>query len=762
MKLLRQYRFMSFVLVLLALVAFAIAELDFTMLFTGVVLAVLSWYVTEGPRGRTLPPWATNVLTLGALGFAALDFLASGGLADAMETLGRFLLWLLIIKLFSRRGPRDDRQRLSIATMLVLVGCLESVTLAFGLLVFAYGAAAAWTAMLYRLSQGADEARTARAAAPGFAPPLELAYGRRAAPQFRGLASVAVLMLFAGSALGFFFFPRFGKVRLNQLVGESVTGFNDEIDLRRGDRISESRREIFTVQWIDPTGEPVRSARPLLLRGAVLDRYDAAQERWMARRSGAGTSTFRTPLDGSDASLLRNPAENARPPHRARFEMRSVASEELFSIYAPVGIATSVPRTISIDPRTLLLRDASLERLGRPWSYELLVQPVPDAATLEDLALGRREREGRNSGFPVPEVAVIAREILADASRSMNVPPDPGPDASPLERWTHGREVARAIASWMRSRFTYTTDLSMLARVPDEDPIVSFLTRHRAGHCEYFASGLCAVLRSLGIESRIVTGFIAMEYDESGRYYVVRESNAHAWVEVRTGEFAWTAVDATPEDSLVEIQERNRSVADRFRWIYSRLEFLWNSNVVAYDSSSQQEFASRVRSGWRDAITERLESVTRRMQDVAAELSLGQAGGVWFTTVGVCVGAAGLAALIVLVRRRRLRAALHVERLDAREQRRLARHAAFYVDAMRMLSRAGYEKPDHLSPQAFADTLEREQPELGVALRPIVAAFYRVRYGGHAPDEGEANAHLSLVLGLRKALDPNSRARRAD
>ncbi|MEY5032702.1 MAG: hypothetical protein RL354_1733, partial [Planctomycetota bacterium] len=190
--------------------------------------------------------------------------------------------------------------------------------------------------------------------------------------------------------------------------------------------------------------------------------------------------------------------------------------------------------------------------------------------------------------------------------------------------------------------------------------------------------------------------------------------------------------------------------------------FLWNSNVVAYDSSSQQEFASRVRSGWRDAISERLESVTRRMQDVAAELSLGQAGGVWFTTVGVCVGAAGLAALIVLVRRRRLRAALHVERLDAREQRRLARHAAFYVDAMRMLSRAGYEKPDHLSPQAFADRLEREQPRLGAALQPIVAAFYRVRYGGHAPDEAEANAHLSLVLGLRRALGPNSGARHAD
>jgi len=51
---------------------------------------------------------------------------------------------------------------------------------------------------------------------------------------------------------------------------------------------------------------------------------------------------------------------------------------------------------------------------------------------------------------------------------------------------------------------------------------------------------------------------------------------------------------------------------------------------------------------------------------------------------------------------------------------------------------------------------------VGAAFHPIADAFYRVRYGGHAPDAGEANTHLSLVLALRDALAHNSRPFRAD
>jgi len=762
MTLLRQYRIASFLLVIVAIVAFSISQLDFTLLFLGVVLAMLSWYVTEGPRGRTLPDWATNLLTVAVLGYSGFDFVVRGTIEDAMGTLGRFLLWLLVIKLFARRGASEERQRFTLATMLVLTGCLESVALAFGVLVLVYAALAAWTAMLWRISKGADAARRARADSGGFAPPLELAYGRRASPQFRGLATIAVLSAFAASIPVFFLFPRFAEVRLGDRGPGSVTGFNEEIDLRGGDRITESRRELFTLQWMDASGEPVESTRPLLLRGAVLDSYDLEDQRWYARRASSAVATQRTKADGGFSSLLRGATATAEPRarYRARFEMRSLASEVLFSIYAPVGIATSEARTVALDPRTLLLRDISTDRGGQSWYYELLTQTLPDAETLEDLSDGARTSpEARRASFPVAEIEPIARRLLEDISLSANLPPELPEGAPSEEVWTRNREIARAIASWMKSNFTYTTDLSAFGRIPGEDPIVSFLTRYRSGHCEYFASALCAMLRSLGIESRIVTGFIALEYDARAEHYIVRESNAHAWVEVRTGKHAWTAVDATPEESLFEIQERNRSFADRFRWIYGRLEFLWNSSIVSYDASSQGSFAERVQSGWREGMSVRLESLLAWAKALATSLSLGRAGGFWFAVIGIGIGTAGLAFLIATVRRRRLRRALQVERLPASELARLERDAAFYVDAMRALARAGLEKPAHLSPMAFADWLasDRRRPAIGQAWMPIAAAFYKVRYGGQRPTATEAKAHLSHVLALREALRHNRR-----
>jgi len=651
-----------------------------------------------------------------------------------------------------------------LSTMLVVAGCLESVDFTFGMLVFAYVGLAAWTAMLWRLSKGAEAARAARAAHPDVAAPLEVAAGRRASAQFRSLAIAAVSGVFAVGIMGFALFPRFADIPLDGTAfAGRMTGFNDEIDLRTSERILESRRELFTVKWMDSEGVPEQSARPLLLRGAVLDTYDTVAQRWRARRTQASVTTIRTMPEGRLTDLTRGRGAEGRTTYRARIEMRSLASDVLFAPYAPTAISTSEPTTVSLDPRTLLLRDVSAERGPRNWSYELVVQPQPDAATLEGLATSPRRRGAeRWLDLPVPDFEPIARGVLEEAGRTANLPAELGENPTDEERWTRNRELARVIAGWMRNNFSYTTDLSPTPRVPGEDPIVSFLTRYRSGHCEYFASALCAVLRSLGIESRIVTGFIALEYDEGAGHYVVRESNAHAWVEVRSGEFAWTAIDATPEESLVEIQERNRSFADRFRWIYSRLEFLWNSSIVSYDASIQQEIADRVQTGWREAMNARLDAVAAWMRAVATSLSLGRAGGVWFTVIGIGLGTAGLALLIALVRRRRDRALLGVERIDSAELLRIRRRAGFYLEALRVLAKSGYERPAHLTPQAFADRLAAEDQAVGAAFAPIAAEFYKVRYGGHSPSSGEANAHVSLVLALRQAVRRNSRPRRVD
>ena len=764
MTLLRRHRIASFLLAIVAIVAFSIAELDFSMLFLGVVLAVLSWYVTEGPRGRTLPDWVANTLVVGAIAWEAFRFVSTGELADAMGALGRTLVWILIAKLFARRTPTEERQRFALSTMLVIAGCLESVQFAFGLLVIVYVCVAIWATMLWRLARSADEARRSRESSHGFAPPIEIAIGRRSAPQFRGLVTASILVVLAGGVGVFILFPRFAEIGGANLAGRSVSGFTDEIRLRRGDRITESRRELFTVRWVDPDGSARRMLRPLLLRGAVLGWYDAAGERWVPLRAESGIRTVRTPEDGAFARLARNEPDPPGAAATIEIEMRSFATDAIFSIYAPIAIATSEPRSVSIDPATLVLRDVSTDRMGRYWNYRLQVQPQPTSEMLRALSTGDAPR-GAYLSLPIDAIQPIAESILAEVQTNSGLPPRPDADATASERAVWGREAARAIAAYLRTNFTYTTDLSTLPRVEGEDPIVSFLTRYRRGHCEYFASGLCAVLRSLGVPARIVTGFIAIEYDENSEHYIVRESNAHAWVEVRTGPDAWMAIDATPEESLLELQERNRSFVDRFRWMYGSLEFFWNSRVVSYDASVQSTFASRVQGSWREAAGERLSQVLAKMRAIATDLSLGRAGGAWFATIAIGGCTALLAVLIVTNRRRRLRARLGVLGATRAEQRRLVRDAAFYVEALDLLAKAGYAKPSHLTPRAFADDLRTRHRALGDAFAEVAERFYSVRYGGvGGANEAArgADSHLSLLLALRDAIRQNRAGRRAD
>jgi transglutaminase-like putative cysteine protease len=754
--LLRQFRFASFMLVIVSIIAFSIATVDFVQLFLAVTLAMVSWYVTEGPRGRALPEWLANALMLAALGWFAIDFLRTGELSDAIATLGRFLLWLLVIKLFSRHGRHEERQRLALSTMLVIAGCLESVQFAFGVLVILYATLAIWTAMLWRLHASHERSRASRLATKGFSPPVELAFGRRAVPQFRAMTAASVLIVFLASAAVFVLFPRIPSMieARGPRGARSVSGFSDEISLRGGDRISESRRELFVVRYLGPDGEPVEPARPLLLRGAVLDRYDPVGERWHSPRSGASVRTVRTPSEQRFVALGLGASDVPRNVLTAEIEMRALATSVVFTLYAPVAIATTDSRTIGFDPQTLLIRDASSNRASRYWSYALRVLPQPGEQILDELS-GQTPVSSRLLDMPVGAVRPVAEQILAEARRGTNVPPEPAADAPAAERFLYQREVARAIAGWMQRNFDYTTDLSGIVKVADEDPIVSFLTRFRRGHCEYFASGLCAVLRSLGIESRIVTGYIAMEYDETTRQYTVRESNAHAWVEVRTGPRAWTAVDATPEDSLRELQEQNRSFADNFRWLYGTIEFLWNSRVVNYDSSAQAAIAERVQSGWRQAVGERLAAVNDALSALTTRFSLGQAGGAWIGAVVVAVLGAALIPAIVALRRRRLLRVLRIEGVPAERRRIMLRGAAFYAEALEELGRAGLGKPAHVTPLEHARVVGERDPDAGRAFAAVATDFYRIRYGDWNPPEGHADEMRSHIFALRSALRQN-------
>lgn len=100
------------------------------------------------------------------------------------------------------------------------------------------------------------------------------------------------------------------------------------------------------------------------------------------------------------------------------------------------------------------------------------------------------------------------------------------------------------------SRFAYTLRNVNIGK--GSDPLEYFLTRSRAGHCEFFASAAVLLLRTAGIPARYVTGFFCAEKNPVSGYYLIRSSHAHAWCEAFL-DGRWRTVDLTPDNALEEI-----------------------------------------------------------------------------------------------------------------------------------------------------------------------------------------------------------------
>ena len=101
-----------------------------------------------------------------------------------------------------------------------------------------------------------------------------------------------------------------------------------------------------------------------------------------------------------------------------------------------------------------------------------------------------------------------------------------------------------AITTYLQQNYRYTLDLPAVPR--GKDPLDWFLFESKAGYCEQFATAATLMLRSQGIPARLVTGYATGDYDGVLNQAVVRERDAHAWVEVWFAHHGWIPLDPTP------------------------------------------------------------------------------------------------------------------------------------------------------------------------------------------------------------------------
>ena len=114
-----------------------------------------------------------------------------------------------------------------------------------------------------------------------------------------------------------------------------------------------------------------------------------------------------------------------------------------------------------------------------------------------------------------------------------------------LDNIPNAYDKAETLETFLRSP-PYSYSPQVKPTPPGKDPIEYFLFDLRQDFCEYFASAMVVMLREAGVPARLVEGFTTGTYDSASNAYVVKEQDAHAWVEVYFPQYGWIEFEPTP------------------------------------------------------------------------------------------------------------------------------------------------------------------------------------------------------------------------
>lgn len=565
-------------------------------------------------RTLAFPRW----ITLTAIAFTLIRGMwVAMNSTIQINTLCETVAWLMVIKLFDRRSVRDDAQILALGVYLCIGAVLVNQRVIPSLLVAMNVPVILAAVMTAEMASGIVKSPTTR---------IE-AIPRTA---LRGVTLSAVAAIFAMSIAIFVLMPRGPLIDQSRLrtfsswaagLGGSgrVTGFSDRIQLGRGGLISESKAIVLDVN-IEESGEGPGRARTdtLYLRGASLPIYDEGG--W--REYAASTVGDQPVLDRPRDPMMVAPGQTqvisgttgAFGPSRMlvqRIRMRgSDRVVPLFAVWCPASIEFVTQERITIDREALTI---SRQGPDAPLSY-IVASTVPVESAASALASGSQVLRGDVDHASVPAaIGAIARDVLSKA----RIEPDPAQRPA-----TDDALAMRAMESFLRRELSYTLDL--VAAPPGRDPVEWFMTTEKRGHCEYFASALALMGRSVGIPTRVITGYVAAEFSEATSSYIVRQSNAHAWVEARTspvpGTLAtypaeyqktptwhgWQTYDPTPPEDFRRVHRPEPNLAGKLGQILDSMEYFWVANVVTFDDSKQTALLDRRTTSW---IEERLRSL---------------------------------------------------------------------------------------------------------------------------------------------------------
>lgn len=733
MKWVRRYNSLAIGAVATSVLSFCMADGAFGLAALSVVVMSAAFVFRNRRPPPTLPKTAVNVLVLLAIINAALRGMSAQPGSAVISHLGEFLVFVQLIKLFDRRSHRDETQLLTLSVFIAIAAILTSNSFVVGVLLLVYSPLIIACSMLAQIRQGAD----GPAGSVG-RPEQRDGQGnpRRGDRQFASVAAASTVGITVLAIAVFVLTPRgVGSGRMGNWgqIRQATIGFTDTVKLGQSGLLSESSTPVLDLLVTDQSGVNLGApGRMFYLRGAVQSRYNTGGRIWQADQGAGDEVVMDQP--GTPVRLTDQRVPPGSTLHqKVTIRNLSRAGGHLFSAWRPVSISFDGGLTIEhrAGSNVLKYRDVTQPR----FSYTVVSDP--SHASFMDAPPDDLPRSVPDS------VRLQAAEVLA----SRGIEPRIDGETS-TER---ARRLAAAFRDYLRDNFDYTTDLP--APPGRRDPIEWFLTESRRGHCEYFASALATMLQSQDVPARLVTGYVAGEFNTLTGEYLVRESNAHAWVEVYLGDGRWAPYDATPVSVVERLHQPTWSLTSQLRQWYDMLEFNWSSSVVGFDGLKQRSLLDGLAEStgikldvlaWLNGVGEwlirtlRLDRERIRIPPMVLSVS----------SLAVIVGLAIFLAWSVWHRRA---GRSRVRRAP------LPPDLRFLSDAERALNRAGVGRPDHRTPLEHVRVVSSFDVEASTAFGELVRLFYRARFGETSLSPSDRAAAAQTLARLRARLRETNR-----
>jgi transglutaminase-like putative cysteine protease len=596
--------------------------------------------------------------------------------ASPLDGFVSLLLLLVLLRLFTARSLGDLRD----AGLLSFFMLVASASVAFGIgLLFAFAgflALGTWMLMLHHVVSESERAEQ-DPATPGL---------------FRlSLAGSLAAVLITASL--FFIIPRVGQASLpiRAELRRMITGFTSQVELGAIGEIETDTTVVMRVSLPDTTLTPAERSG-LRWRGLALDLFDGR---------------------GWTASRPERRALRAIPPGVVRVGVLRgrgrILTQEIF--LEPIGtdVIFAAPRVLSVQ---LAAPGLLADDTGG------LSVPAPSARLHYTVESELEQRPGE--GTDIRPLDPVSR------ARYLKLPPLPERIPALARQLTagsgDGRETARRLTDFLTRNFRYSLTQARTAGV---DPLEDFLFVRRSGNCEYFATALAIMLRTVGVPSRVVNGFQRGEWNPYGEYFAVRLSDAHSWVEAYVEGAGWLTFDASPRD------ETGGSAWGPLALYLDTFRLRWYRYVVNWSLKDQIDVASAIRQTartWRPDWPSPGEWTGARAP--------------------VLLGVVLVAAVV----------AWRLRRSGPVGRRALARRAVpdFYRRALRLLARRGIRPAGPETAREFSARVRAAAPAWAGALDTITRAYERARFDtARLVPEDLAAIDRSLAILRRPDLPPD-------